>query len=223
MESGAAGGGTEIAGGARDWRERFYRYATHFSQERKQTRIRLMRSERPDGAAWDSTKLFEGGKNPFHARDGGARKSFAVEHYVERAISAVFDLDRFRILACTAEKKFAQAISERSSLRFRAAKYKGACAIAEQSAKFAGNSPGNERAAVEVGGDHRDRARLTRDDQRLCNRQGVDQPQACATDIECAASFTRSNAGMQLGGERRVDMMGFAGGDHRVDFFGAAT
>ena len=51
MESGAAGGGTEIAGGAGDWRERFYRYATHFSQQRKQTRIRLMGSERPDGTA----------------------------------------------------------------------------------------------------------------------------------------------------------------------------
>jgi hypothetical protein len=70
---------------------------------------------------------------------------------------------------------------------------------------------------VKVGGDDRDGARLTGGDLRLSDRERVDETEAGAADVEGSAIFTSADAGVKLGGERRIKMMGLAGGDNGID------
>ena len=99
----AAHGRAEIAGSLRDGRKNLWGNATLFCEERNETRIRLMRRETSDGGSRDATAQLHGGEHFFHARDGGARKGFAVELHVEASVSGTRDLDRGSVVACTAK------------------------------------------------------------------------------------------------------------------------
>ena len=76
---------------------------------------------------------------------------------------------------------------------------------------------------MNVRGHHRDRSRLTRNDLRLGDGQRIDQAQTRAANVEGCAAFARANCGMQLSGERRIEMVRFAGRDNGVDLFGVAA
>jgi hypothetical protein len=70
---------------------------------------------------------------------------------------------------------------------------------------------------VQIGCDNGDGARLAGGDLGLRDRQRVYEAKTGAADVECATGFTRADARVKLGGERRIKMMRFAGGDDRVD------
>ena len=86
-------------------------------------------------------------------------------------------------------------------------------AVAEEAAEFAFDAAGDESAAVEVGGDDCDGARLTGGDLRLSHGERVDDAKAGAADVERAAGFAGAERGVETRGQRRVEMIGLAGGD----------
>jgi hypothetical protein len=125
-------------------------------------------------------------------------------------------------LAGAPEKKFAETIAALCiPIRF-AAQDERAGAIAEESAKFPGDTARSESAAVDVGGNDSDGLSLAGPNERVRDCQGIEQSQARASDIECAASFANEQARMQLSRERRVIVVRLAGGDDPVHLLRAA-
>src|SRR5580693_815030 len=97
-----------------------------------------------------------------------------------------------------------------------------ACAIAEEAAKFTGNTARGERPAVDVGGDDSNRPSLPRAKEGLSEHHGIEQSKASAADIQGAAIFPGEQAGMKLRGKRRIVVVRFAGGDDPVELLGPA-
>ncbi len=103
VECRAAHGRAEIAGSFSDGRKNFGGNTALFCEESNKTRIRLMRGKTSDVSSRDAAAQLHGGEHFFHARDGGARKGFAVELHVEASVSGTRDLDRGSVVACTAK------------------------------------------------------------------------------------------------------------------------
>ena len=111
MQSRATSGGAEIAGSSRD-RWKFVRgYAALLREKSDQARIWLVRRKASHGRSRDSAAKLNGGDNFFQARDGGARKGFAVELHAETAFLRIRDLDRGGVLSRATEKEFTQTIA----------------------------------------------------------------------------------------------------------------
>src|SRR4029077_7628709 len=124
-----------------------------------------------------------------------------------------FDFDGFGVLISTAEKEVADAVGEggawcevstgaalhacvgaRVCIGVGGADDECAGAIAEEAAEFSGDAAGDERAAVEGGGEDRYRACLARGDLRLSDRERVDETEAGAADVEGSTVFTGTDA-----------------------------
>ena len=108
-------------------------------------------------------------------------------------------------------------------MRIARAQKKGAGAISEESPKFSCNTSRKKRAAVHVRGDYRDGACLTRNDERLCDGQRIQQAEAGAANVERTAGLTRGKSRMELSRKRRITQVGFAGGDDPIELFGSVT
>ena len=99
----AAHGRAEITGSFRDGRKSFRGNTALFCKEGNETWIRLMRGKTSDGGSRDAAAQLYGGENLFHARDGGARKSFTVKLHVEVSVLGTRDLDRGSVVSCAAK------------------------------------------------------------------------------------------------------------------------
>lgn len=93
------------------------------------------------GSERDAAAQFDGGKNLFHAGDGGARQSFAVERHIETAFIGSTDLDGSGILARATKQKIAEAVAF-ADVATGAAKEESAGAIAKEAAEFAIDASG---------------------------------------------------------------------------------
>ena len=76
---------------------------------------------------------------------------------------------------------------------------------------------------MHVGSDHGDDARLAGNDQGLRDGQTIDEAETRAADIERTAGLPGSQVGMKAGSERRIDVVGLAGGHDPVDFVRGAA
>ncbi len=190
MQGRAARGRAEIAGYLGDRRKSAGGNAALLGEQGHEARVRLVRRKTADGAARDAAAQLDGCDNFFHAGDRRARKGFAVELHGEAAILRIADLDGGSVLARATEEEFTEAIAFVGVVAGGASKNESAGAVAKQTSKFAGDPAGSECSAVDVGGDDGDGLSLSRSDQRLCEHQCVEQTEAGAADIQCAAVFT---------------------------------
>ena len=108
----------------------------------------------------------------------------------DAAILRIADLDGGSVLARAAEEELTEAITFVGIVAGGASNDKSTGAVAKQTSKFAGDPAGSECSAVDVGGDDGDGLSLSRSDQGLCEHQRVEQTEAGAADIQCAAVFT---------------------------------
>src|SRR3981189_2339826 len=129
--------------------------------------------------------------------------------------------DGGRVVACAAKKKIAK--TEVIALPADGpAKEESAGAVAEESAEFALHAVRRERAAVNVGGYHGDGLRLPRCEERLRDSKGIEQAETGAADIERTAIFADEQPGMELGRERWIIVVRFAGGDDPIELLRSA-
>src|SRR6266446_3603727 len=100
VEGRAAHGRAEIARSFRDGRKGVRGNTALFCEECNETWIRLMRGKTSDGSSRDAAAQLHGGENFLHARDGGARKSFAVKLHVEASVLGIGHLDHGSEVTC---------------------------------------------------------------------------------------------------------------------------
>ena len=81
----AAGGGAKISGSSRDGRKSFRRDAALLREQLHEARIWLVSGKPADGSAGNSATQLDRVNHFFHARDGCARKRFAVKLHIEAA------------------------------------------------------------------------------------------------------------------------------------------
>jgi len=127
------------------------------------------------------------------------------------------------ILPGAAEEEFAQEVSWSGRPVCGAAQEKRAGAVAEESAEFTGDARRSERAAVYVGGDDGDHARLPGGDEPLRDGEAIQEPEASAANVERATSLTQKQLRVELRGERRKAAMGFACRNDPVELLCATT
>ncbi len=75
---------------------------------------------------------------------------------------------------------------------------------------------------MNVGGYDSDGLRLSRYEERLRDSKGIEQAETGAADIERAAIFADEQSGMELGRERWIIVVRFAGGDDPVELLRSA-
>ena len=190
MQGRAACRGAEVAVNLGDRRKSVRGNAALLREQGHEAGVRLVRRKTANGGARDAAAQLDGGKNFFHAGDRRARKGFAVELHGEAAILCIADLDGGSVLARTAKEEITEAVAFAGIVTSGASKDESTGAVAKQTSKFAGDPAGSECPAVDIGGDDGDGPSLSRSDQRLCEHQCVEQTEAGAADIQCAAIFT---------------------------------
>ena len=124
-----------------------------------------MRGETAYGCARYPAPQFNRSDDFLQARDGCARKRFAIELEVEAAIFLVHHLNRRGILPHTAEQELADAISRRRIRGMAVTHYERAGAVPEESAELSCHAAGSQRPAVHIRSDNGDSLRPTRTDQ----------------------------------------------------------
>src|SRR5260370_16476787 len=102
----------------------------------------------------------------------------------------IADLDGSRVLPRATEEEFTKAIAFAGIVASGASKDKSTGAVSKQSTKFARHAAGSEYSAVDVGGDDSDGLRLSRSNQRLPDGEGIEQAEAGAAHVHCAAHFS---------------------------------
>ena len=198
MQGRAASGGAEIAGGSRDGRKFVRGNTTLFGEERDEAWIWLVSCKTSYSGSSDSAAELNGGDGFLHARDGGARKRFAVELDIEAAFLRIRDLDRGGVLSRATKKEFTQTIASIWIGTSAAAKKESAGTVTEESAKFAGDSAGCKSPAMDVSRYDRDGLCSSRPNQRLCDRERIEQPEASAANVERATIFADEQSRMKL-------------------------
>ncbi len=125
------------------------------------------------------------------------------------------------ILAGAAKEKAANPVSF-LGIASGSPKNERAGAIAEESPEFPGDTAGSERAAMNVSGDDGDDLRLSRCEQRLGYRKGMEQAETSAADVQRSTILADQQPGMKLRGKRRVVVMCFAAADDPIQLMRSA-
>lgn len=158
-------------------------------EERDKTRIGLMSRQTLHRGPCDAAAEFDVQDHLLQLGDGRARECFAIKMQIEISARRLRQANRSRVLARTAKEQLSKGIGLLRRGAGSGTDEKRTGAVAEQAAEFSRDAAGPENAAVNIGGNDDDGARLSRSNEGLGDDKSIQQAETRTADIERATCF----------------------------------